>query len=313
VTTDGGGVRARVVSLLPAGTEIVAALGALDSLVGITHECDFPPEVARLPRVTASAVDRDAGSAEIDAAVRELASTGAPVFALDADDLVRLAPTLILTQTLCEVCAVSEGDVRALGELLAPAPRILALGGSTLAGVWDDITAVGAALRRGSAAAELLAGIAARLRVVHETLKAARAPRPRVAVIEWLEPLYAAGHWTPELVRRAGGIDVLAEPGTHSRRISLEDVRDADPELILVAPCGFDVTRAEQEGRAMLASTQWGWARERDVWALDGNALTSRAGPRLADAVEVIAAIVAPTLFDPPISDYARCLNVTRP
>jgi iron complex transport system substrate-binding protein len=306
-------MRARVVSLLPAGTEIVAALGALDTLVGITHECDFPPEVSRLPRVTASAVDRDAGSAEIDAAVRELARSGAPVFALDADDLVRLAPTLILTQTLCEVCAVSECEVRSIGDLLAPTPRILALTGTTLHGVWDDITAVGAALNRNVEAADLLAGVAARLRTVHETLEAARAPRPRVAVIEWLEPLYAAGHWTPELVRRAGAIDVLAEPGTHSRRISLDEVRDADPELILIAPCGFDVCRAEREGRAMLASPEWEWARERSVWALDGNALTSRAGPRLADAVEVMAAIVAPTLFDHPPPDYARCVNVRRP
>jgi iron complex transport system substrate-binding protein len=308
VTTDDGG-GARVVSLLPAGTEIVAALGALDTLVGVTHECDFPPEVSRLPRLTASAVDRDAGSAEIDAAVRELASSGAPVFALDAEDLVRLAPTLILTQTLCEVCAVSEGDVRAISELLAPSPRILALTGTTLDGVWEDITAVGAALRRSSAAADLLASIAGRLRTVHETLRAARAPRPRVAVIEWLEPLYAAGHWTPELVRRAGGIDVLAEPGTHSMRVSIDQLRDANPELILIAPCGFDVARAEREGRALLASPEWGWARERAVWALDGNALTSRAGPRLADAVEVIAAIVAPKLFPAPPSFYARALN----
>jgi iron complex transport system substrate-binding protein len=306
--TEGGNGRARVVSLLPAGTEIVAALGALDSLVGITHECDFPPEVSRLPRVTASAVDRDAGSAQIDAAVRELANAGAPVFALDADDLLRLAPTLILTQSLCEVCAVSEGDVRAISELLAPSPRILALTGTTLDGVWDDITAVGAALRRSSAAADLLSCITARLRAVHETLKAARAPRPRVAVLEWLDPLYAAGHWTPELVRRAGGIDVLAEPGTHSARVPVDQVREADPDLILVAPCGFDVARAEREGRALLALPEWGWARERAVWALDGNALTSRAGPRLADAVEVIAAIVAPTLFDLPSRDYARAM-----
>ena len=298
----------RVVSLLPAATEIVAALGALPTLVGISHECDFPPEVAQLPRLTASLVNRDDTSAGIDAAVRALAATGAPVFALDADQLRRLAPTLVITQALCEVCALSAGAVCALTDVVTPSPRVLQLSGTTLDGVQEDIIAVGAALERDAAAAELLAAISARLRAVHETLKAARAPRPRVAVIEWLDPLFFAGHWTPDLVRRAGGIDVLASPGAHSTTITVDQVRDAQPELLLFAPCGFDAERAEREARALLGTDAWRWARGLRCWALDGNALTSRPGPRLADAVEVMAAIVAPALFRPPDATYARPL-----
>jgi iron complex transport system substrate-binding protein len=310
VTTEHrGGTEVRVVSLLPAATEIVAALGALPALVGVSHECDYPPAVSRLPRLTTSAVDRDASSPSIDAAVRALAAGGGPVFTLDAVELRRLAPTLILTQTLCEVCAVSAGEVCALADVVTPAPRVLQLSGSTLDGVWEDITAVGAALGRGAAAADLLATIASRLRTVHETLKGARAPRPRVAVIEWLDPLFTAGHWTPELVRRAGGIDVLSSPGAHSTTIAVDQVRDARPHVLLFAPCGFDVERAEREASALLATSDWVWARDVDVWALDGNALTSRPGPRLADAVEAMAAIFAPGLFPQPVRGYARKLG----
>lgn len=296
----------RIISLLPAGTEIVAALGAVDSLVAVTHECDFPPEVAKLPRVTASAVDRDASSGDIDAEVRRIAASGLPMFALDADDVVRLAPTVILTQALCEVCAVSEGDVRDISQLVSPAPQIVPLGGTTLDGVWADIGTVGRAIGQPDRAAALLESISTRLLLVHQALKRAHARRPRVAVIEWLDPLYSAGHWTPNVVRRAGGIDMIAEPGAHSVRMTVEQVRDAEPELLLFAPCGFDVERAEREAAALLESDEWSWARDVESWALDGNALTSRPGPRLADAVEVIAAIIAPTLFPPPPRRYAR-------
>jgi iron complex transport system substrate-binding protein len=299
----------RVVSLLPAATEIVAALGALPILVGISHECDFPPEVSRLPRLTASAVDRDQTSAGIDAAVRSLGASGAPVFALDADELRRLAPTLILTQSLCEVCAVGAGAVCTLADVVTPAPHVLQLSGTTLDGVWADVAAVGAALERDAAAADLLASMDARLRAVHDTLKAARAPRPRIAVIEWLDPLFFAGHWTPDLVRRAGGIDVLASPGDHSATITVDQVRDAQPDVLMFAPCGFDADRAEREARNLLATDAWSWARGLGAWALDGNALTSRPGPRLVDAVEVMAAIVAPELFPVPEQRYARTVG----
>ena len=301
--------RARVISLLPAATELVCALGARDSLVAISHECDYPTDVALLPRVTASAVDRAAPSASIDAEVRLLSSSGRAVFALEAADIVRLSPTVILTQALCDVCAVSEGDVRDIATLVSPPPRVISLSGTTLEGIWDDFTRVGAAIGRTEEATALLAAIALRLRVVHARLKAAHAPRPRVAVIEWLDPLFVAGHWTPELVRRAGAIDVLAEPGAHSVQIAIDQVRAAQPDVLLFAPCGFDVVRAEREARALLASSEWSWARACEAWALDGNALTSRPGPRLADTVEVMASIFAPALFPPPLPVHARNLS----
>jgi iron complex transport system substrate-binding protein len=300
---------ARVISLLPAATELVCALGARDSLVAISHECDFPDDVALLPRVTTSAVDRDASSASIDAAVRLLSSSGRPVFALDAGDVVRLAPTVILTQALCDVCAVSDGDVRDIATLVSPAPEIISLNGTTLDGIWEDFARVGAALGRDAEATGLLAIIALRLAAVHDRLKSARAPRPRVAVIEWLDPLFMAGHWTPELVRRAGGVDVLAEPGAHSVQLANERVRAAAPDVVLFAPCGFDVVRSEREARALLATREWSWARGCETWAMDGNALTSRPGPRLADAVEVMASVFAPALFAPPSPAYARKLS----
>jgi iron complex transport system substrate-binding protein len=277
--------------------------------VAISHECDFPVEVRGLPRVTASAVDPHASSRDIDDDVRRLTQAGAPVFTLDAAQLVALSPTVIVTQTLCDVCAVSDGDVRSLGSILDPAPRLVPLSGTTLDGVWADITAVAAAIGRDAQARTLLSAIRRRLEQVHATLKAARAPRPRVAVIEWLAPVYAAGHWTPELVRRAGGIDVLAEPGAHSTVVGVERIRDAAPDLLLFAPCGFDAERSARESAALLATPEWGWSSGIEAWALDGNALTSRPGPRLADAVETIAAIIAPSLFPAPRVGYAQRLR----
>ena len=301
----------RIVSLLPAATEIVCALGAADALVGISHECDYPPEITHLPRVTASIVSPHGSSVEIDTAVRELAAEGKPVFALDAAQIAELAPDVILTQSLCEVCAVSDGVAQSLTTLLAPRPLVvLPLVGSTLAGVWNDIRAVASVIGRGTAGARLLASLDARVVQVHETLKAARAPRHRVTVVEWLDPLFVAGHWTPELVRRAGGIDALAEPGAHSRRTTLPEIEESRPDLLVFAPCGFGVARAQDEARQLLREPAWAWTSGiSGVWALDGNALTSRPGPRLADAIEVLAAIIAPSCFPPPPALYARLIR----
>jgi iron complex transport system substrate-binding protein len=313
VTTESGRSGVRVLSLLPAATEIVAALGAFDRLVGITHECDYPAEVASLPRVTSSAVDRDAGSAEIDEGVRVLASSGAPVFTLDEALVARLAPDVMITQSVCDVCALPESEVdRALASF-ATRPRRVTLGATTLDGVWDDVRRVAETLGLADEGENLVASLLDRMRRVHETLKAARAPRPRVVVIEWLDPLFVAGHWTPELVRRAGGIDVLAEPGAHSVTIDVAAVREARPEVILFAPCGFGVERAALEARALLDTDEWGWARGVASWALDGNALTSRPGPRLVDAIEVMASVFAPGLFAAPSDCYARALSAAGP
>jgi iron complex transport system substrate-binding protein len=306
VTTDAGASLPRVVSLLPAATEIVAALGALDQLVGVTHECDHPAAAMQLPRVTASAIDRDASSHTIDADVRALASVGAPVFTLDATLVATLAPEVLLTQSVCDVCALPESEVDRAVAALAVSPSVVSLGGTTLDGVWGDVRRVGDAIGRRAAADALIDSLLARMRRVHQTLKAARAPRPRVAVIEWLDPLFAAGHWTPELVHRAGGIDVLSQPGMHSVQVDVDAVHAADPEVLLFAPCGFDVGRAAREADALLATAAWRWARGRTAWAVDGSSLTSRPGPRLVDAIETIAAIVAPTSFGAPDAAYAR-------
>jgi len=289
----------RVVSLLPSATEIVASLGGMEHLVGVTHACDHPAVVDSRVRVTRTAIDDRAASGVIDAQVREITERGAPLYTLHDDRIRALHPDLILTQALCEVCAVMEDDVRALAARLDPVPRVITLSATSLDGVLDDIRTVGTAIDLSDEAEEFLAGARARMEAVHATLKTARAPRPRVAVIEWGDPLYAAGHWVPEMVRRAGGIDVLAKPGAHSVIVDLEAVRAADPEVIVIAPCGFDLARAVAEGERLLAQPEWAWAADRRVFAVDANAFASRPGPRLVDGIEVFARLFNPSLFTP--------------
>jgi iron complex transport system substrate-binding protein len=291
----------RIVSLLPAATEIAASLGAGDDLVGISHECDWPRDlVAGIDRVTESAIDALAPAGAIDAAVQEFVDAGRPLYALRDDRIVSLRPDVVITQAVCDVCAVSEGDVRLLAAQLDPAPVVVTLGGTTLGGVFDDITRVGHALDLGDRAVALIAELEGRMRHVHETLKAARAPRPRVAVIEWTDPVYVAGHWVPEMIRRAGGIDPLAEPGQHSRRAELDDVAASAPDVLIIGPCGYSLERAIDEARAVLDQPAWSWARGRAVWAVDANALVSRPGPRLIEGIETFARLMHPALFGEP-------------
>ncbi len=298
----------RVVSLLPSATEIVASLGAMEHLVGVTHCCDYPPQVESRLRVTRTAIDADAAPDVVDAQVREITASGAPLYTLDEAGIRALKPDLILTQALCEVCAVMETDVRAVAARLDTPPQVLTLSATSLDGVLDDITRVGAALGIPDEAEEFVAGARMRMRRVHETLKAAQAPRPRVAVIEWGDPIYAAGHWVPEMVKRAGGIDVLATPGEHSVVKTLEQVRAADPEIILVAPCGYDLPRAIVEAERLLGLPDWQWAKGRQVFALDANAFASRPGPRLVDGIEVMARLFNPQLFSPLDAAFARAV-----
>jgi iron complex transport system substrate-binding protein len=298
----------RVISLLPGATDMVAAAGGAGLLVGVTHECDLPPGAPLLPRVTATVIADDAPGA-VDERVRALSAEGTPLFTLDAERIRALACDLVITQALCDVCAVRETDVRALAASLSPAPSIVTLGATTLDGMLADLERVAAAIgapREGVSAAN---AIRHRMLVIHERLRAAAAPRPAVAVVEWCDPVYAAGHWVPEMVRRAGGRDVIARPGQHAGVTTAAAIAAADPEVILVAPCGYDAARAADAAAALLAQTEWRWARERRVWALDANRLTSRPGPRLADGIETIASILHPALFAPPAVGFARNIS----
>jgi iron complex transport system substrate-binding protein len=299
----------RVVSFLPSATEIVAALGHLDAIVGVSHECDYPADVRSRDVVTSSAIDSRAAPGVIDSAVRDFVDTGRPLYDVREDRVRALAPHVMVTQVVCDVCAVREDDVRALATRLTPTPEVVTLGATTLDGIFDDIHRVAVALGAADRAEELAGRSRERMRTVHETLKAARAPRPRVAVIEWTDPIFAAGHWVPEMVRRAGGIDVLAQPGEHSTTRTMDAIRDADPELILVGPCGFDLERAAQDAERVAASEDWTWARERQVWAIDANSFLSRPGPRVIDGIELLAQILHPTLFGPPAPGSARLIR----
>ena len=270
----------RVVSLLPAATEIVAALGDLRLLVGVSHECDFPPEVRKLPRVTTTPVDVDAPSAIIDAEVTRLRSSGKPVIGVDAEQLRSLAPDLILTQDLCEVCAVSDGEVHRLAAALSPAPTVLSLRARDLVGIWSDIRSVGAALDAEDEAEELVLGLKTRLRRLRSS---SQSPTPGVLCIEWLEPLYLAGHWVPELVEAAGGKDLGAVAGSHSARREWQEIRSLEADLIIIMLCGFGVDRARAELERMTNPEAQDLMRTLPVWILDGNAYTSRPGPRVVD------------------------------
>lgn len=275
----------RIVSLLPAATEMVAALGALDDLVAVSHECDYPPAVLDLPRVTTSPVD-PASSLEIDLTVRAALERGAPVIALDAPAIRAAAPDVILTQGLCEVCAVDGGEVLRLADTLDHQATVLRLAGTDVHGVLADIRAVGKAIGREGEAERLVSNLDRR----YEAIAAAGSivERPRVVCIEWLDPVFLAGHWVPELVRAAGGNDVGANPGAHSRQVDWAHVESLEPDVMLIMPCGFDVERTEAELGDLGDETARRLLAETPYRVLDGNAYTSRPGPRIVEAVERI-------------------------
>jgi iron complex transport system substrate-binding protein len=279
----------RVVTLVPAATEIVAALGGAGHLVGISHECDYPPSVQGLPRVTTTPVDVRASGAIIDAEVRSLRGSGKPVITVDAAQLSGLAPDLILTQALCEVCAVSDGAVYRLASVMHPAPRVLSLAARDLEGIWRNIGEVGAALDLEDEAEELVLSLRsrlARLAALHPV------PRSRVLCIEWLDPLYLAGHWVPELVAVAGGQDVGAVPASHSARSHWGELWRLRPDHVVVMLCGFGVARARAELDCLTDSDALELICRVPTWIIDGNAYTSRPGPRVVDGAARIQAAI---------------------
>lgn len=299
----------RVLSLLPAATDILGSLGAADLLVGVTHECHGDAVPANTPRVTHSTIDASDAPGVVDKQVRHQHEQGATLFALDVAAIAEARPDLIITQSLCEVCAVDERDVRALAASLNPVPRVLTLGAQTLDDVLVDVHRVAEAIQRPDEGLELVAGLRARLNTVHATLQSAAAPRPLVAVIEWTDPVFAAGHWVPDMVLRAGGLDVLGRSGEHSRAYPARAVHDASPAVVIVAPCGYSLSRAEAAGHALLALPEWHWMSERQVWAMDGDSFVSRPSPHLVDGVEAMARIFNPMLFSPLVPAMATRLT----
>ena len=280
----------RIVSLLPSATEIICALGLEDQLVGVTHECDFPPSVRRLPKVTRTLIPVDASSAAIDALVRERLETEKALYTLDMPVLESLQPDLLVTQALCDVCAVAEAEVQAAACSLPGQPRVVNLEPMTLEQVFECIAQVGAATGCADRAVDVIGKFRARVERVTGRMTAIEA-KPRVVVVEWLDPLFTCGHWTPELVRLAGGVEVIATEGQRSRTMSLDELLAAAPDVLVIACCGFDVERTMQELPAFMALP--GVAaipavRSGRVHVIDGNAYLSRPGPRLVDSLEML-------------------------
>jgi len=280
----------RIVSLVPSATEILFALGLGDAVVAVTHECDYPPLARDLPKVTRDALPPNLSAGQIDAAVRARTDQGEAIYELDVEALHELAPDLIVTQALCAVCAVSFDDVRAVAEELERQPHVVSLDPRTLGEVLGDVRTLAEATDRRDAGVALVQDAAARIDRVQLAVRDRR--RPRVAALEWLDPVYVAGHWTPQLIEYAGGLDVLGMPGEHSERRSWEDVAAAEPDVVVVMPCGYDADRAHAEALSYgdkLAALGAG-----QVVAVDAAAYFSRPGPRLIDGLELLAHVLQP-------------------
>ncbi len=288
-------------SLVPHATELLFELGLGPQVIAVTHECDHPPEATLLPTITRDVLAGEPGWSEgdpaaIDRLVREHTQRGESIYALDTDMLAGLAPDLIVTQSLCSVCAVSYEDVAALAQEIPSQPMVIALDPKTLGESLEDIATVARATDRRDAAVELVRGLAARVDRVRLAVR--RLPRPRVAALEWLDPVYVAGHWVPQLIDLSGGEDLLGFAGEPSARSEWEELRAIKPEVVLIMPCGYDARRAQAEAldyAEPLASL----GAERIV-ALDANAYFSRPGPRLVDGLELLAHVLHPGSVDPP-------------
>ena len=301
----------RIVSLLPSCTEIVCELGLSDQLVGRSHECDFPPAVCRLPVCTQPKLNVQASSLQIDRDVKALLQDALSIYQIDTGMLKALRPDFILTQSQCEVCAVSLSAVElAVSGWAGFQPRILSLAPNALADVWNDILEVAGAL----GVAERGAEVVARLKDRVENVAARARPlsqRPSVACIEWLDPLMAAGNWVPELVALAGGRNLFGESGKHSPWLNWESVRERDPEIMVILPCGFDIERTRREMSSLTARPGWinlRAVKNGQVYLADGNQFFNRPGPRLVESLEILAAIIHPTVFQSQLEN-AYCVR----
>jgi len=300
----------RIVSLLPSATEIVCALGCAGRLVGRSHECDYPAEVASVPVCTRSRVDSSKSSAAIDHEVKNLLANAASLYDVDVARIREIRPDLILTQAQCEVCAASLAQVEAaVAGWVDSRPQLLSLAPQRFAQVWDDIHAVAAALGVSEKGREVVRQLKHRVADVIERTAGLRR-RPSVACIEWLEPLMAAGNWVPELVELAGGRNLLGEAGQHSPWLKWEELQRADPDLIVALPCGFGLDRVRQEFEVLAKNPGWRElraVRQRRVYLADGNQYFNRPGPRLVDSLQILAEMFHPDLFHFELEGKAWC------
>ena len=290
----------RVVALLPSATEIVAALGCASRLVGRSHECDHPPSVESLPICTRPRVELGGSSAEIDASVRDAVKDAVAIYEVLEDQLRSLAPDVIVTQSQCEVCAVSFEEVEAMvASWSGRAVALVSLEASTLADVYDDIMRVAEVLGVSEGGHDLVTAMTDRAMAVAGLAKEIGVS-PRVACIEWSEPLMAAGNWIPEMVSMAGGRNLFGEVGAHAPALAWEELLEADPEVVIFMPCGFDLKRTISEVETFLARPGWkdlAAVRAGRVYATDANAYFNRPGPRLTDSLEMLAEILHPSVF----------------
>jgi iron complex transport system substrate-binding protein len=292
----------RIVSLLPSATEIVCALGLADELVAVTHECDYPPEMRGKPVITASALDQAADSATIDRLVANSIHEHRGIYTLDERLLSEVRPDLILTQELCDVCAVSYSEVQRAARILPGQSPVVSLEPRTLGDILDTIMLVGRLTGHEETAAHVVARLRARIDAVAARARAAAA-RPRVYCMEWIDPPFGAGHWIPEMVRLAGGEDVLGREGEPSARVTWPEVAAAAPDVVVVMPCGFDTERAARELAAVQDRPEWRGlpaVARGAVWVTNGSAYFSRPGPRMVDGLEILAHALHPDLFPAP-------------
>ncbi|HEY3128618.1 MAG TPA: cobalamin-binding protein [Acidobacteriota bacterium] len=290
----------RIVSLIASATEIVCALGFEGQLVGRSHECDFPGTVKCLPVCTEPKFNTEGSSYQVDERVKAILQEGLSVYRVNAESLSQLRPDVIITQSQCEVCAVSLRDVeQAVYQWLDFRPQIVSLNPNALADVWEDIGKVANALGVWRKGAELINQLQRRMEAVARSATAL-ARRPAVACIEWIDPLMAAGNWMPELVEMAGGFNLFGEPGKHSPWMEWEQLVKADPDLIVVLPCGWAIDRSRGEMAALAAKSEWPHlraVRNGRVYLADGNQYFNRPGPRLADSLEILAELIDPDTF----------------
>lgn len=289
----------RICSLLPSATEMLFALGCGDRVVGVTHECDFPEAAKAKPRLIRARVDAQAAPGEIDRQVRELVDAGQSLYGLDADLLESLAPDLIITQDLCHACAASPEDLGAALARMERPPAVLTLTPHLLEDVWADVERVGEAIGEAARGAALAAELRGRVAAVAKAFAASGCAPVRVLCLEWLEPFYVAGHWLPEMIAAAGGVDAFGRAGETSFRVTSEQIANCGAEALIVMPCGYDAERAEREFREMRLAESWPELpaiRNNRVFSIDANSYTSRPGPRLADGVEMLLAMLHPEL-----------------